>query len=188
MFLRIDFHMHMFQTIIISYNQLSLSHQNNQVFSNFWTCDGCTSARSMLLFSVDCVVVPSASCLLSFRGYWTWIPTVEGDMVSFQMVMFYFPKTFILPTNCSNNWCLMFDCYVHCKYVCPCYYLIHVPGSIYLIDNNRVIHSAVPNDQVFSLIYHSVHIVMSLLEAPSLIEAPPKWVCTFSRISSAPTK
>ena len=30
--------------------------------------------------------------------------------------------------------------------------------------------------------------VMSLLEAPSLIEAPPKWVCTLSRNSSAPTK
>ena len=29
---------------------------------------------------------------------------------------------------------------------------------------------------------------MSLLEAPSLIEAPPKWVCTLSRNSSAPTK
>ena len=30
--------------------------------------------------------------------------------------------------------------------------------------------------------------VMSLLEALPLIEAPPRWVCTLSRISSAPTK
>ena len=61
----------------------------------------------------------------------------------------------------------------------------NIPALVQVMAWRRPGDKPLSEPMMVSLLTHTV---MSLLEAPSLIEAPPKWVCTLSRNSSAHTK